>query len=176
LKKIKICKVFVLTLILVLLVSSASFAQQPFNNPNKEKKLSILKIVEKYSPQTLEDWKQVLKERIELKKRLIGYKKEIIDSKKSFNKKYEFIKDLKAKVENQEMSKEEAKKRIKEYKVKCKGTKKYHLNKYNSELYTLKRDLYKAVSEKDEEKVKAILDKLYVKYQEANKGLREKIK
>ncbi len=180
-KSLKLNKVITIVLTLVLCMSSLSFAAKEFDNErSKDHRVKLLPIVEKYSPETLEDWTEVLKERKELRRDLVKLhksKKALVDSeRKELRKKNnEYINELRSQVEKGEINQQEAKEKYQQFKMKGKGKRNSNYKEGREEYIKLRKDLMEAVSKDDGQNAKQLLDQLYVKYKESNEAIKGKL-
>lgn len=183
-----------------------------FKRPDMEREGKLLEVVEKYSPETLKDWNNAIETRKELHDELIDMKEELKgskerrkefieerkrDMKESYKKaNFEEFNKLKEKVNNGEITKEEAWEQLKEIKenhIELAEEKKEELKEkrelwrenlkekteqikaHREEMRTLRSELIEAVEADDSEKVKSILSELLVEFENTNDKLAEKI-
>ncbi|WP_432663749.1 hypothetical protein R9X47_24555 [Wukongibacter baidiensis] len=209
LKKSKLMKgILVTTLVVSLLVPTFAFANEegePASERNgifkemKEKYSDVdhgrlLAIVEMYAEGDLADWEAMFEERAELKEELKVLReeiKEMVGDKKG-DKKEEiaaYREELMAKVEAEEMTKEEAKEELKSYIEELKGDfqekkeewkaekqeKKELWEAKREEMKELRKSLVDAAKEDDADTANEILDEMFEMYENHTEWVKEKI-
>ena len=166
---------------------------------------AILKVVEKYAPEDLEQWNNLFKEHKEVReeiKSIMGPRKENRkENRQNITSEYKearraFINDLKAKIESGEITKKEARVQMQEYTQTRKNELKNKINGFKEksmewkennqdeidewkeskeEYKALKQALAEAVQAEDKEQINGLLDQLFEKMQEKNENLKSKI-
>ncbi|WP_202709324.1 hypothetical protein [Sporosalibacterium faouarense] len=174
-----------ITLILIMTIPTMSFAEEPEENTEKQSPLEtndkfkaresiekreegFLDIIEKYSPETLDDWKEAIETRKELIKEIREMRAEKIDNKKGkfnderkdkideFKKlKEEKIQELKEKIDNGKLSEEEAKTEFKEFMENQKSKFKDNREQLSERRNREKTDEWKSKRKEKIEKMKA---------------------